>query len=162
MSGLYPESDLVYNRAGQLSPAQQERLHAGWRVFRWLGGGLTAFMVGLGIFFWLSGDAAGLFATWFFALIVVGALYSFRSTMEQIRQPGQVARVKGRVRREMRSDDDEPSYLLRVGDLSLRMEQRDYDYFEDGAAYRVYYVPATHYVVSAESFWGDDADDAGE
>lgn len=162
MPALYPESDLVYNRAGQLSPAQQARLHAGWRVFRWMFGGLTAFMFGLGIVFWLSGDAAGLLCTWFFALIVIGVLYSFRSTMDQIQQPGQVARIKGRVRREMRSDDDEPSYLLYVGKLQLRMEQRDYEHFEDGAAYRVYYVPATNYLVSAESFWGDDADDAGE
>lgn len=162
MPGLYPESDLAYNRAGQLSPAQQERLRSGWSVFRWLGGGLAAFMVGLGIFFWLGGDVAGLFATWFFALIVVGALYSFRRTMDQIQQPGQVARIKGRVRREMRSDDDEPSYLLYVGKLQLRMEQRDYEYFEDGAAYRIYYLPATNYLVSAESFWGDEADDAAE
>lgn len=162
MSGLYPESDLAYNRAGQLSPAQQARLHAGWRVFRWMFGGLAAFMFGLGIVFWLSGDSAGLLSTWFFALIVLGVLYSFRRTMDQIQQPGQVARIKGRVRREMRKDDDEPYYLLHVGELQLRMERRDYAYFEDGAAYRVYYVPATNYLVSAESFWGDDADDAGE
>lgn len=147
----YAESDLAYNRRGDLSPQQIARLQKGWRQLRIVGFAFAAFMFTLGIIFYVTGDPAGLIATWVFAAVVLLALFMFNRTVQHVKRPGEVIMIDGAVQREIENDEGTKRYFLLVGDLRLMMDESDYPNFADGGTYRVYYVPRTKHVVSAEA-----------
>lgn len=146
----YSRTDLDYNRAGQLSPDQIERLQRGWRQARLGGGALVGFMVVLGLFLRWQGDSGALCGTGLFAAVVLGVLLMLSRTVRRVQREGAVQRVEGVVRHETEMDDGTLRHFLHVGDLRLLMEASDAANFVDGQAYRVYYIPTTGYVVSGE------------
>ncbi len=148
---MYIESDLVHNRAGDLSPAQKVQLEQGWRRIKQIGGGLAGFMLILGVIFRLSGDQAGLIGTWVFAFAVIAALFSLDRTVKRVQHTGEVASITGSVQRE-KVHDEGTSYdhYVLLADQRLKLHEEDYDKFTDGATYIVYFLPRTGYVVSAE------------
>ncbi len=146
----YTDSDLAYNRRGELSPEQIVRIQKGWRNLLIVGSAFAAFMFTLGVIFYLTGDPAGLIATWLFAGVIVLVLVGFNRLMRRVQRPGEVAMIQGEVRREVESDEGTKRYFLRVGGLRLMMEEAEYANFEDGATYCVYYLPRTKYIASAE------------
>ena len=147
----YSELDLVYNRAGNLSPAQRDHLVRSTRNISWIGGVLIVAMLGLGLFFLSRSDPVGLIGAWIFAAVVAFALRWMHVKSSEISREGAVAMISGHVQREIENDEDSKSYYLHVGELHLTMEESEYHHFEDGIVYRVYYTLATRYVVSAEA-----------
>lgn len=148
----YAESDLVYNRAGSLSPSQKARLNRRWRQLARLGGGFVVVMLGVGVVFQLTGDPAGLMCTWVFAAIIASGLLRINRTVGRVQDAGTVSTVLGKVQRETEQDEGSDYYYLRVNQLRLKMDEDDYRHFEDGRMYHVYYVPRTNYVVSGEEY----------
>lgn len=148
--GSYPESDLAYNRAGRLSPAQIDRQMRSWRTMRLILGGLSVLLFGVGIVFGISGDRGGLLGAWVFAIGVLGLLLMFWRGVRVSQREGAVSMARGRVVRETEVYDGSDTYYLRIADLRLTMTEEDYEYFRDGDNYTVYYIPKTGYLVSGE------------
>jgi hypothetical protein len=147
----YAESDLVHNRVGNLSPAQKARLSRSWRRMSNLGGGFMVFMLGLGVVFHFAGDQGGLVCAWIFAgMIGLGLLWIGR-TVRRVQLDGMVATIRGTVQRQTAEEEGSARYYLLVSGQRLAMDEADYPNFDDGRVYRVYYVPSTGYVVSAEA-----------
>ncbi len=147
----YSESDLLYNRAGSLSPGQKDRLTRSTRTVSRIGGALILGMLGLGVFFLSRNELAGLIGTWSFSAVVAFALWWIHVKARDISREGAVSMIRGPVQREIEDDEGSRYYYLHVGKLRLAMEESDHHNFEDGHVYSVYYTPATHYVVSAEA-----------
>ncbi|MGJ3239871.1 MAG: hypothetical protein ACFE0Q_14260 [Anaerolineae bacterium] len=146
----YAESDLAYNRRGDLSPQQIMRLQTSWRQVSRIGIALVILFFVIGIVFYMMGDRAGLIATWAFAMIIILALITFNRVVGRVQAEGEVAMVHGVVQREIEDDEGTKRYFLLVSDLRLMMDETDYPNFMDDQTYCVYYLPRTKYVVSAE------------
>lgn len=147
----YQESDLAYNRAGALSPAQKERLRREWRHFRTIAAVFGVGMVVMGILLALAGERGAWICTGVFAAAIGLALFQFDRIVHAIQRQGSVAVIAGRVQRELDYDDGAEVYALVVEAMRLRLNDRsDYDQFEDGGRYRVYYLPRTRTIVSGE------------
>ena len=147
----YQNFDLEYNRAGNLSPAQKEKLSRNWKTAMRIGGAFAVFMILLGIVFHITGDPMGLYATWAVGLVVGLGLIWMGRTMQIVQNDGSVSSVEGIVQREIITDEGSSTYYLHVDDLRLMMQESDYHCFEDGRIYRVYFVARTSYLVSAEA-----------
>ncbi len=146
----YTESDLAYNQWGDLSPQQIVRLQKGWRQLRIVGFAFAVFMLTLGIVFYMTGDRAGLIATWIFAASVALFLLWVNRVVHRVQRQGEVAMIQGEVQRDVENDEGTKRYFLRVDGLRLMMDEADYANFEDGTTYCVYYLPHTKHVVSVE------------
>lgn len=147
----YQESDLAYNRVGVLSPAQKERMRREWRHFRTIGAAFGLVIAAVGILLALAGERGAWICTGVFAAVIALGLFRFDHIVQAVQRQGAVALIVGSVRRELDYDDGAAIYSLVVDAARLRLDDRsDYDQFEDGGRYRVYYLPRTRYVVSAE------------
>lgn len=147
----YLESDLAYNRAGALSPAQKERLRREWRHFRAIAAGFGLVIAAVGILLALAGERGAWICTGVFAVVIGLALFQFDRIVQAIQRQGAVTLITGSVQRELDYDDGAEIYALIVDESRLRLDNRaDYEQFEDGGRYRVYYLPRTRYVVSGE------------
>ncbi|MGQ9909492.1 MAG: hypothetical protein ACUVS2_11720 [Candidatus Flexifilum sp.] len=147
----YRESDLRFNRAGELSPDQRDRLLRQWRQIRLIGLLFGAIVFGVGLILLLAGEqGSAICAGVFFIAVSAGLLYLNR-LIGLVQRKGAVAVISGRVQREQEEDEGTTIFTLVVDGIRLRLNDRtEYDQFEDGGRYRVYYLPRTRYVVSAE------------
>lgn len=147
----YRESDLMFNRAGELSPDQRDRLLRQWRQIRLIGLLFGAIVFGVGLILLLAGEqGSAICAGVFFIAVSAGLLYLNR-LIGLVQRKGAVAVISGRVQREQEEDEGTTIFTLVVDGIRLRLNDRaEYDQFEDGGRYRVYYLSRTRYVVSAE------------
>jgi hypothetical protein len=65
--GRVEQSDLVHNRAGQLSPDQIARQTRSLKTMTWVLGGFSALPFGIGILLSTRGDQGGMICSWTFA-----------------------------------------------------------------------------------------------
>jgi hypothetical protein len=146
----YLESDLVHNRAGQLSPDQIARQTRSLKTMTWVLGGFSALPFGIGIVLSTRGDQGGMICSWTFAGGTLALLLMFWRATLATQRAGAVSMVRGTVMRETETDDGSKIYYLRIGGLRLTMMADDFDKFNDGETYKVYYIPKTNYLVGGE------------
>jgi hypothetical protein len=147
----YRESDLMFNRAGELSPDQRDRLLRQWRQIRLIGLLFGAIVFGVGLILLLAGEQGSAICAGVFFIAVSAALLYLNRLISLVQRKGAVAVISGRVQREQEEDEGTTIFTLVVDGIRLHLNDRtEYDQFEDGRRYRVYYLPRTRSVVSAE------------
>ncbi|MBN1963800.1 MAG: hypothetical protein JW910_04080 [Anaerolineae bacterium] len=161
--------DLAANREAYLSKAQRERI---FRQARWATWGWAIFaacMAWAGLPFLLNlltatPECSALCGSMIFLPVAAGAAYGSWRTWRNMRadlHKGTVASAAGRARLEIEEVGQSVAYRLHIGRIRFRVEEDVLLAFRQDGYYRVYFVPHTAVLLSAELITPDDVDGDG-
>lgn len=153
----FTDADLVANRAGELSDAQQDRLRRIWR--RTLGI-LVVSVIGIGlaatIILYLAQrnessvlTLVGIVLTVVNALVVGIGAQSYLRTSSDLRG-GSIVEISGVVSHTMRVSGRVATYVLRLDGQEVIVPRPVFFAVEEGKRYRLYRAPATRTLLAAE------------
>ena len=154
----FSEADLDANRAGQLSPAQLERMHEARRRQMVIAALIFLSLVLLATGFIYGGQRSQnqILAVAGWLLIVINAILvgsagrAFMRYASDMRA-GNVEALAGDVERVLRRGRQGDAYLIRIRGQSLRVTREVFLSFQHEAPYRVYRTVREGLLLSAEA-----------
>jgi hypothetical protein len=152
----FTTDDLEANRAGRLSPAQQDRLRRGFRRALIIGI-IALILIGLGaaVFIYMGQQNNTVILTLLgFALTVINAAIVGLLIQNWLRLQGDLSNPPqiqdGIVRRTLRIAGRHPTYILTFDGDQLVVNKPTFNAFIEGAVYKLYRAATSKMLLSAE------------
>src|SRR5689334_8069457 len=144
--GFTPD-DLAANREGVLSDYQKQQLIRQRANTLYFGVPVTVILLFMARLFLVT-DLPGIL----FGLIPILFIAAMMVSWYRLNRDIQLNRVIG-IQGNIRVDTMGRNFVLRVGDLSLKIDRAAFNAFKNDHPYMIYYVPHSKRLLSAEWLW---------